>query len=127
MRLYRGLKEPHDPARVPSDGRNGTDFTDCPYAALGYATGRKGVMLVLDVPDDSPRVREEFWFVTGPRRFMIWGAFDEYIVATIPAKELRAEVRRKGIVTLGSEDKGMVLRGYIERRERDVVARVAGG
>jgi hypothetical protein len=33
-RLYRGLKRPYRATALPADRLNGTDFTDCPYAAL---------------------------------------------------------------------------------------------
>jgi hypothetical protein len=115
MRLYRGLKEPYDPSRI-ARGMSGTDFTDCPYEALLYATGRKGVVLVLDVPEGSARVSEELWPNSKAKRLMVWGRFDNYIVAQLPAKELRAQVRRKGIVAASHEEKSWVLRRYIEQR-----------
>jgi hypothetical protein len=55
-RLCRGLKEPYAPQKVGAEhpgsrpGLFGTDFTDCPLAALRYAQGRKGVLLVVEVP-----------------------------------------------------------------------------
>jgi len=75
MRLYRGLKDKYQPERRP-EGLDGVDFTDCPYVALLYASGRRGQVLVLDVPDDQPSVRvgEELWLRAGPRRLMIWGS-----------------------------------------------------
>ena len=117
LRLYRGLKEPHDPLRVVPRLGTGTDFTDCPYTALQYATGRKGVMLVLDVlPEDRRLTEELFGFNETPRRFMLWRAFEDLIVATVPAKELRAQARRKGIVTGSWQYKSEVLRNYIRNR-----------
>jgi hypothetical protein len=76
------------------------------------------VVLVLDVPDEvgQTRVTEETWFVDSARRFMVWGAFDRWLVAVIPAKELRAEVRGKGVAGLPAVEKGQVLRMAIERR-----------
>ncbi len=94
----------------------GTDFTDCPFTALAYATGRKGTVLVLDVPDDHRRLREELWLHKTANRFMIWGDFEPLVIHQIPAKELRAEVRRKGVVTLPEGDKSMILRRHIDRR-----------
>ena len=44
---------------------------------------------------------------------MIWGAFDDFIVAEPPAKELRAHVRRKGVVATSDEYKAAVLRRAI--------------
>ena len=97
--------------------RNGTDFTDCPFTALAYAVGRKGEVLVVDVPDDAGlSVTEELW-LTGPeKRFMIWCSFDRWLTAVLPAKELRAEVRRKGIGGRSRADKGEILKRAIERR-----------
>jgi hypothetical protein len=115
QRLYRGLKAPYDPGRVKADRRFGTDFTDCPYTALRYGATPKGVVLVVDVPEGDRRVSEELWLVPNAKRLMIWGAFDPYIVREIPAKELRAEVRRKGIASLTDEDKSGVLRSFIAR------------
>jgi hypothetical protein len=116
MRLYRGLKEPFDPARSSTARDGGTDFTDCPFTALAYATGRKGTVLILDVPDDHRCLREELWLHKTARRFMIWGGFEPFVLHQIPAKEPRAEVRRKGVVTLPDVDKSMLLRRHIDRR-----------
>lgn len=116
MRMYRGLKEPYDPTRGTTDRLFSTDFTDCPYTALRYATGRRGVVLVVDVPDGAARVSEELWIGPKAKRLMFWGRFHDFILAELPAKELRAEVRRKGIVTLGDEDKSLVLGNYIRER-----------
>jgi hypothetical protein len=120
MRLYRGLKGPYRPDQVRSRAKQtgGTDFTDCPFTALSYAAGRRGTVLVVDVPDDvdPTRITEEAWFVDSARRFMVWGAFDRWLVAVMPAKELRAEVRRKGIAGQPPAAKGEVLRMALERR-----------
>ena len=56
MRLYRGLKEPYQSKRR-ADGLMGVDFTDCPYVALFFASGRRGQVLVLDFPDDRDEMR----------------------------------------------------------------------
>ena len=64
MRIYGGLQQPYDPERVAPDRLSGADFTDCPYTALVYATGRRSVVLVLDVPqeaEDSAHLSEERW------------------------------------------------------------------
>jgi hypothetical protein len=111
LRLYRGLTKPYAPARVQR--ASGTDFTDCPFTALLYAAGPKGVVLVLDAPAESPRVREELWLGPRAKRFMIWGAFDDFILAEVAAKELRAHVRRKGVVAASDEYKAAVLRRAI--------------
>jgi hypothetical protein len=113
LRLYRGLTRPYDPRRVVRARTSGTDFTDCPFTALQYAASPRGVVLVLDVAPGQPRVSEELWLVSGPKRFMIWGAFDDFILAELPAKELRAHVRRKGVVGESDGYKAAVLRRAI--------------
>lgn len=120
MRLYRGLKRKYDPKRVAVgiDG-NGTNFTDCPYAALGYATGRYGVVLVLDVPEDEHhRFFEALWGIddTGPRRYMTFGRFDHYVVAQLPGKELRALLSGRGMSTLSDESRASILSQAIQHR-----------
>jgi hypothetical protein len=122
MRLYRGLKEPYKPekcaARISEPARlQGTNFTDCPYRALLYAEGPRGVVLVVDIgPDDPVKVSEELWLGAKAKRLMIWNVFDQYIKAVFPAKELRSEVRRKGIQSLSDQDKGAILKNVIEQR-----------
>jgi hypothetical protein len=76
-RLYRGLKGPYDPAHTLVPGASGVDFTDCPYTALAYATGHRGVVLVVEVNDATARVSEEFWLNRAARRFMIWAGFSD--------------------------------------------------
>lgn len=119
MRLYRGLKNRYrlDAVGEGQGGFFGTDFTDCPLKALDYAHSRQGVLLVLDVPEtDDVRISEELWFQDGPRRLMVWGKFDRFLVAEIPAKELRGQIRRKGVVTQSREYKSALLADYIDRR-----------
>lgn len=115
MRLYRGLTQPYRSDRV--DGAKGTDFTDCPRIALGYATGRRGVLLVVDLPDDAldSRLSEELWLDQRARRWNVWGPFDAWIRAILPAKEARAVVRAKGVRAASSEYQAMILRRAIER------------
>jgi hypothetical protein len=111
MKLYRGLKEPYRPEKVGAgQGRMfGTDFTDCPFAALRYARGRRAVVLVVGLDEGQARVTEETWPDASAKRIMVWGSFDDFIVAMIPAQELRAHVRRKGIVTSSDEHKAYVV------------------
>jgi hypothetical protein len=119
MRLYRGLKHRYRREAVGEGqgGFFGTDFTDCPLTALDYARSRRGVLLVLDVLDtDDIRISEELWHEDRPRRLMVWGEFDRFLVAEIPAKELRAQIRRKGVVTQLREYKSVLLADYIDRR-----------
>jgi hypothetical protein len=114
-RYYRGLAEPLDPSRVPTDSRRSTDFTDCPLTALGYATTPKGVLLVVDVADGAAEISEELWLHETAKRFNFWGSFASFVVHEIPAKTLRAELRRKGIGSLPDVDKREVLGRFIER------------
>lgn len=114
VRLYRGLKEPFDSTRSPRDLRSGTDFTNCPLAALSYAVGARGVLLVLDVSTTDIRIHEELWPDSKARRLMVWGPYEKYIVAQIPAKDLRAQLRRKGVAATSDEYKADLLRRYIE-------------
>ena len=120
-RFYRGLSRAYRPGQVDKvKSMQGTNFTDCPMAALTYARARNGVLLVVDVPDEAEiRMSEALWFsdAPGPKRIMLWGApFDPYIVAEIPAKELRAEVRKKGVRALPDSDKSRILVRYLEQR-----------
>jgi hypothetical protein len=116
LRIYRGLKEPYDSTRAVKDRRSYTDFTDSPFWALQYASGRSGVVLVVDVPEGAARVTEELWLGPKAKRLAFWGPFDRYITAELSAKELRTEVRRKGIVTLDEQDKAQVLARYVAQR-----------
>ncbi|MDQ3265895.1 MAG: hypothetical protein M3Y59_19945 [Myxococcota bacterium] len=117
MRLYRGLSRPYQSNQVAA-GLHGTDFTDCPLTALQYAQGRQGVVLVVDVPAEHTKISEELWLGAAARRFMLWGCFDQFIASVLPARELRALVRRKGIVTAPPADKAGVLRRAIAERLR---------
>jgi len=124
MRLYRGLDRPYRPDRVvPTCGTFiTTDFTDCVFTALLFARGRRGVVLVLDVPATGAKVSEEFWPGTQARRFMYWGRFDKHIVFVFEAKELRAQIRAKGVASLSDRDKAPRLASWVER---EVAARGA--
>ena len=120
-RLYRGLSRSYRPGQVDREKvLQGTNFTDCPMAALTYARGRNGVLLVVDVPEEAEvRISEAMWLSNGPgpKRIMLWGGpFDPYIVAEIPAKELRAEVRKKGVRASPDSDKSRILVRYLEQR-----------
>lgn len=114
LRLYRGLKGAYDPTRVARDGFAGVDFTDCPYQALRFAAGSRGVVLVLDVPENLRRLHEAYWFGPNARRFQIHGLFEEFLIACIPAKDLRTHLRGKGMRTLCTEDKSYMLACHIE-------------
>jgi hypothetical protein len=124
MRLYRGLKSFYRPERVDTSRlASGTDFTDCPATALRYAQGARGVVLVVDIdPDDrgsSTKLTQEFWFVRDAKRFMLWGRFDQFLTAVIPAKDLRAQLRLRGARNALDETKAVILRSFIARELRD--------
>jgi len=50
---------------------------------------------------------------------MVWGRFDEFIAAEIPVKELRAQIRRRGIASQSDEYKSVLLADYIDQRMRN--------
>ncbi len=119
-RLYRGLSRSYRHEQVDTkELLHGTNFTDCPMAALAYARGRNGVLLVVDVPDGAEvRMSDAIWSLdgSGPSRVMLRGCpFDPYIVAEVPAKELRAEIRKRGVRTLTDSEKGRILDRYLEQ------------
>jgi hypothetical protein len=124
VRLYRGLKNPYRPERVdPSRFTGGTDFTNCPALALRYAQGSRGVVLVVDIDQDehlpSLKLTQELWLVPDAKRFMLWGRFDLVLTAVIPAKDLRAQLRLRGVRNAPDETKAVILRGFIARELRD--------
>lgn len=45
---------------------------------------------------------------------MVWGRFDEFIAAAVPAKELRARIRKKGVAGSSDEFKAEILRRTID-------------
>jgi len=49
---------------------------------------------------------------------MVWGKFDDFVVAAIPAKDLRAHVRRKGVISSSDSHKAFV----VERAVREWIA-----
>ena len=123
MRLYRGLKKPYRSELVPADRLSGADFTDCPATALHYAEGSRGVLLVLEVPGAetgaSPRVIEELWLGTGSaKRYMVWGKFDEFMIAVMPAKDLRAAIRREELRGASDSRKARLLHAVIDADDR---------
>jgi hypothetical protein len=134
MRLYRGLRERYRPERVvPTPERPAvrTDFTDCPLTALQYASGPRGVVLVLDVPAealDARKFSEELWLGMGSaKRFMAWGKFDKFITTMLPAKELRAFIRVKGVAGAADECKAALLRRKIQERLDEAARERRGG
>ena len=114
-RLFRGLKGPYDPEQV-GIGFHESNFSDCPFTALQYANARRGVLLVVDIPETrpAPHVMEALWVGMKTRRFIVNGRFDPFIRAILPAKGLRKLVRAKGIVTSSDEHKSWTLRDAIE-------------
>lgn len=124
LRLYRGINEKYKSAKV--NATNGTNFTDCPFRATLFAGGRNGYLLVVDAPTGQrPSVVTEELYLSGeggPKRFMIWKKFDSYLLAIIPAKEIRARLREEGCGRLCDADKGQTLKNIIGRAiEKSVV------
>jgi hypothetical protein len=124
VRLYRGLKNPYRPERVdPTRFTSGSDFTDCPALALRYAQGSRGVVLVADIdPDEhlpSLKLTQELWLIPDARRFMLWGRFDSVLTAVIPAQDLRAQLRLRGVRNAPDETRAVILRAFIARELRD--------
>lgn len=132
LRLYRGLKTAYRPEKVLSTSDPypaGTDFTDCPYTALRYASTPRGVVIVLEVPPTATgKVSEELWPNDEARRLMVWGRFDAFIARVIPAKELRAQLRKRGIAGLDHRSKAIVLADYVDEvlRENGMQAATSG-
>jgi hypothetical protein len=122
MRLYRGLTKPYKPENVAADGWSRTDFTDCPATALCYARTSRGVLLVVEV-SKSPRVTEKLWLGPTEKRFMIWGPFDDSIVAQILAKDLRSRIRREGLRGADNSRKASLLRLIIDERLQQAVTK----
>ena len=119
MRLYRGLKNPYRSELVNRTRHAGTDFTDCPATALLYARSSRGVVLAVDVDIDDDqavpaRVTKELWLDKSSSRFMIWGRFDDLIVASFPAKDLRTRLRRERVRNAAHASKAYALRAIIE-------------
>lgn len=50
---------------------------------------------------------------------MVWGRFGRYLTRILLAKDLRTEVRRKGVAGLGHEAKSMLLEAHIAGLLRD--------
>lgn len=127
------MKEPYRPEEVvPRSGQPfvGTDFTTCPLMALRYANARRGVVLILDVPAgtlDALEFTEELWpEMRGAKRFMAWGRFDRFITSVLPAKELRALVRVKGVAASSDEHKALLLKRKIQERLDEPQSRAVG-
>jgi hypothetical protein len=72
-------------------------------------------------PYDPDRVRRDRASGTDFTDCLIWGGFDEFIVTQLAAKDLRAQVRQKGIITASDEQKAYLLRRYVEDRRRKMV------
>ncbi|MEI8258719.1 MAG: hypothetical protein WCJ30_23860, partial [Deltaproteobacteria bacterium] len=78
--------------------------------------GSRGVLVVLDIPDErapggsSPKVTEELWLSDGPKRLMVWGRFDAFIAAVVPAKLLRDRLREAGLRNARDGDRAHTLR-----------------
>jgi hypothetical protein len=118
MRFYRGLNNPYRPELVDRSWTSGTDFTDCPAAALLYAQSSRGVLVVIELEyneSDAPqRVHEASWPERNAKRFIVRRQFDNDIVAIFQAKELRARLRREGHRNAPFATKARALRSIID-------------
>jgi len=118
MRLFRGLKNPYRPELVDDSWTSGTDFTDCPAAALLYAQSTRGVLLVVDIEHDELAVPQRICGASWPereaKRFVVRRRFDDDIVAIFQAKDLRARLRREGHRNASFATKARVLRAVID-------------
>jgi hypothetical protein len=123
MRLYRGLKNPYRSELVNRTRHAAADFTDCPATALLYAQSSRAVLLVVDVDTDDDqavpaRVTKELWLDKASSRFMLWGAFDDLIIACFVAKDLRARLRGEGLRNATHASKSYALRAIIDAELR---------
>ena len=133
MRLYRGLKNPYRSELVVTTRlASGTDFTDCPATALLYAQGSRGVLLVVDIDTTEraslrSRVTKELWLDAKSERFMLWGRFDDRIIAIFSAKDIRTRLRRERLRNAAHAAKSCALRAIIddELRSRSLRAKLA--
>lgn len=79
-------------------------------------------MLFVEIPEGARHISDELWLDSSAKRFMVWGRFDDLIVLKLAAKDLRAQVRRKGTGGASDQDKAYVLRSYIDDRRREMAA-----
>lgn len=114
MRLARGLTRQYKPLKLGLRELKvdaASSFTDCPYIALELARGAKGVVLVIDGPPQSEElVHEAICLRTNAKRFIVDGSFDDFVVATLPAKDLRAEVKRMAMSKFSVTDASLLRR-----------------
>lgn len=127
MRIFRGLKNPYRPELVDDSWTSGTDFTDCPAAALLYAQSTRGVLIVVDIDYDELTVPQRICVASWPEReatrFLVRRRFDKNIVAIFQAKDLRARLRREGHRNAAFATKARVLRAVIDDELRRRVLR----
>lgn len=123
MRLYRGLKNPYRSQLIDASWVSGTNFTDCPAAALLYAQSSRGVLVVVEIDGDVSSVPHQIsqavWPDREAKRFIIRGGFDDRIVAIFLAKDLRTRLRREGLRNALHATKARILRAVIEAELRD--------
>ena len=122
MRLYRGLSRPYRSEQV-NVAKNGTDFTDCPLAALKYAKGANGQIIVLDLSDEQTAVKVTpvEWGEGQPARYIIWNQFDVSITQIVSAKILRKAMLASGMRKLHDADKAMILRNLVDAQTKKLI------
>ena len=97
------------PIRTAARGARGGVFHGLPSSAALYAYGRRGQVLVLDIPDDEAQLR-----VRKAERLIARERFDDYIVGIIPAKELRRRARARAIGAMPESYKSDILKWAID-------------
>jgi len=97
------------PIRTAARGARGGVFHGLPSSAALYAYGRRGQVLVLDIPDDEAQLR-----VRKAERLIARERFDDYIVGIIPAKELRRRARARAIGAMPDSYKSDILKWAID-------------
>ena len=97
------------PIRTAARGARGGVFHGLPSSAALYAYGRRGQVLVLDIPDDEAQLR-----VRKAERLIARERFDDYIVGIIPAKELRRRARARAIGAMPDRYKSDILKWAID-------------
>lgn len=92
-----------------------------PFTAIGDDFLRR------DQQPVPPRVTKELWLDRTSSRFMLWGRFDDLIIASFPAKDLRTRLRRGQLRNAAHASKAYALRGIIddELRVRSLRAQLA--
>ena len=82
---------------------------------MSYAAGAKGAVMAIDINTTGKHVSEGLWVGPKIKRYLV-RQYQDFVVAVIPAKELRVQIRGKGVASTTDEYKAEVLRAYVEPR-----------